>query len=208
MWVCAGLRTVGERRQRCHRADVRSRLPRRAARGDAPSPPLRATWSKAPVFEWKAPRVDWKAPVFDWEEVPVLDRRALVCDSNEPVFIWRFPSRRGAWCLKARGPVRLTAGSDGFAGAARGFQPAKAALQTAQGRAMPPSRPGRAMGRCPRGGVASFEPSRLACRGIWTGELEEEGAGEDEADQGEADCAGEGDLARGEGGVRPRSIVS
>ncbi len=57
---------------------------------------------------------------------------------------------------KERQAVVLRAGSDGERGVTRGYEPARAALRTAQESATPPSRPGRAVGRYPRRGVAQL----------------------------------------------------
>ena len=53
----------------------------------------------------------------------------------------------------------LRVGWGGRAGEARGVQPAGAALRAEQGRVMPPSRPGRAMARCPHRIVAPLSTS-------------------------------------------------
>ena len=99
------------------------------------------------MFDGKAPVVDWKAPMFV-SKTPAFGGRV-------PVFVWKM-SVFGQEVVDRTRTVVLAAGEGGLAGAARGFQPAMAALRAAQGRATPPSRPWWALGRCPHKGLARF----------------------------------------------------
>ncbi len=89
---------------------------------------------EVPAFDYAVPGFDWKAPVFDWEAPGLIGRFALVHD--------------GQVAARARA-ARLRAGRGGLAGAARGLQTDRIALQTARGRVVPLSRPGWGMGRSP-----------------------------------------------------------
>jgi hypothetical protein len=87
----------------------------------------RANW-EAPEFYREARVFDWEAPVFDREVASRSEERLVVGSARTAV---------------------LRAGSGGLNGAARGPQPARAALRAAQGcDYMPPSRPEWVTGRC------------------------------------------------------------
>ncbi len=172
---------LGERHHRAARwhavprPELEARSDAFGAEGPVESPRHVGTWLKALVFDWEVPVFDWKVPVFDAFRAPgcfwgrrsrrvsaprwqLVNWKVPVFGWKVPVFDWKVPMLCELMVESAR-TVMLRTGPGGRAGAARGVQPAGAALQAAQGRAMPSSRLRWAIGRCPHRRLAPLSTS-------------------------------------------------